>query len=73
MSRKTVGDNAILSVGEELRLGSPSLECDVLTFEDALDAGDRTRATTLYTGALMDGFFLATHSNETWPTTSRSA
>lgn len=56
--RKTLGEDAIVSAGDELRLASPPLECDVLAFEEALATGDLVRATRLYAGPLLDGFFL---------------
>ena len=65
--RKTLGEEVILSAGEELRLGSPPLDCDVLAFENALVLGQREQATGLYTGPLMDGFFLSDASEfENW-------
>ncbi len=56
--RKALGEDAIVSAAEELRLGSPPLECDVIAFESALAQGDRARAAALYAGPLLDGFFL---------------
>jgi DNA-binding SARP family transcriptional activator/TolB-like protein len=56
--RKTLGDGAIVSAGDELRLGAPPIECDVHGFEDALAEGDTARAADLYAGPLMDAFFL---------------
>jgi len=57
--RKALGEGVVLSVGDDLRLDATQLECDVLAFEEALAAGDRERATSLYTGPLLDGFFLS--------------
>jgi DNA-binding SARP family transcriptional activator/TolB-like protein len=57
--RKALGDAAIVSSGDELRLGHDALQCDVIAFEEALTAGDRERAIDLYAGAFLDGFFLS--------------
>ena len=57
--RKTLGDTAIVSAGEELRLGPGAFHCDVVAFGEALAAGDRERAIALYTGPFLDGFFLS--------------
>jgi DNA-binding SARP family transcriptional activator/TolB-like protein len=56
--RKTLGDTAIVSSGDELRLNCTAVECDVIAFEQALAAGDRERALELYAGPFLDGFFL---------------
>jgi DNA-binding SARP family transcriptional activator/TolB-like protein len=57
--RKALGDGVIVSTGDELRLDASRLECDVLAFREALAAGARDQADTLYTGPLLDGFFLS--------------
>jgi DNA-binding SARP family transcriptional activator/TolB-like protein len=56
--RKILGNSAILSAGEELRLGHAAVQCDVVAFEEALTAGDRERALGLYAGPFLDGFHL---------------
>ena len=56
--RQGLGDDAVLSVGDELRLNTDLVECDVHRFESALEAGDHQRAVELYEGPLLDGFFL---------------
>lgn len=61
--RRALGDEAILSTGDELRLGSDALEagrigCDLIAFETALDSGDIQGAVNLYGGPFLDGFFL---------------
>lgn len=58
VARKALGDGAIVSAGEEVRLGSPPPECDVIAFEAAVAQGDRHRAVALYTRPFLDGFFL---------------
>jgi DNA-binding SARP family transcriptional activator/TolB-like protein len=56
--RKALGEDAILSVGEELRLDPRAVRVDVLEFEEALADGDPERAVELYRGPFLDGFFL---------------
>jgi DNA-binding SARP family transcriptional activator/TolB-like protein len=57
--RKALGDTALVSSGDELRLDHAALQCDVVAFEEALAAGDRQRALGLYAGPFLDGFFLS--------------
>ncbi len=56
--RKALGEDAIVSAGDEVGIASPPLECDVLAFREALASGDPLRAAELYPGPLLDGFFL---------------
>lgn len=57
--RKTMGEAALISVGEELRLNLQVLPCDVVEFETYLAGGELERAVGLYRGPLLDGLFLA--------------
>ncbi|HEV2129980.1 MAG TPA: BTAD domain-containing putative transcriptional regulator [Longimicrobiaceae bacterium] len=57
--RKTLGEEAILSAGEELRFNPRVVQCDVIAFEEALATGDAERAVELYAGPFLDGFFLS--------------
>lgn len=56
--RRALGEEAILSAGEELRLDAGRVRCDVVAFEEALAAGERERAVALYSGPFLDGFHL---------------
>jgi DNA-binding SARP family transcriptional activator/TolB-like protein len=57
--RKALGDAAIVSSGDALRLDQTVIQCDVVAFEEALTVGDRERAIGLYSGPFLDGFFLS--------------
>jgi eukaryotic-like serine/threonine-protein kinase len=57
--RKALGDEAIVSVGDELRLNHDVLRVDVALFEAAIATGDRRGAVDLHRGPLLDGFFLS--------------
>jgi tetratricopeptide (TPR) repeat protein len=57
--RRTLGEETILSLGDELRLSDESLRCDVREFEDAIESGDAAGAVALYRGAFLDGFFVS--------------
>ncbi len=57
--RKALGEGVIHSAGDDLHLEPSRLGCDVLAFEEALASGDRERANELYSGPLLDGFFLS--------------
>jgi DNA-binding SARP family transcriptional activator/predicted negative regulator of RcsB-dependent stress response len=56
--RKALGETALLSAGDELRLGLDVIRVDVVEFEAALYAGRLEPAIELYVGAFLDGFFL---------------
>lgn len=56
--RRALGEEAVQSVGEVVRLDPESVRCDVCAFEDALEAEDVEAAVTLYDGPLVDGFYL---------------
>ena len=55
---QAVGDEAIVTVGDELRLNTAVVSSDVAEFEHAVEAGDRERAASLYGGPLLDGVYL---------------
>ena len=57
--RRAAGQEIIVSAGEELRLAPERAWSDVREFDAALASGDRQRAVRLYTGPLLDGFFLS--------------
>jgi tetratricopeptide (TPR) repeat protein len=54
--RKALGEDAIVTVGEELRLEPDRVHCDVVLFQEALEAGELERAVGLYSGPFLDGF-----------------
>ena len=57
--RKALGEEALLSSGDELLLNTKVVGADVLDFEFALEQGDHAAAAALYQGPLLDGFFLS--------------
>lgn len=56
--RQALGGEALLSVGDELRLDPCAVSSDVGDFEDALARGSPVRAVELYAGPFLDGFSL---------------
>ena len=56
--RRSIGEAAIVSTHDELRLDPAVVACDVVAFEEALAAGELERAIGLYTGPFLDGFHL---------------
>lgn len=65
--RRVLGQRAIVSAGEELRLDTAVVRCDVVDFKEALAAGDLERAVELYAGPFLDGFHLSdTPEFERW-------
>lgn len=57
--RSALGEAALLSEGEDLRLSPEVVGVDALDFDEALDRGDFARAATLYRGPFLDGFFVS--------------
>ncbi|MEX2282593.1 MAG: tetratricopeptide repeat protein [Gemmatimonadota bacterium] len=56
--RKALGDDALISAGDDLLLNTERVRSDVQSFEDALAGGDLQAAVAQYTGPLLDGFYL---------------
>jgi len=56
--RRALGDEAIVTEGDDLRLDEAHVDVDVRTFERALDAGETAVAIALYAGPLLDAFHL---------------
>ena len=56
---KALGGDAIVAVGDDLRLDPRRITTDVAEFEDALAKHEYARAATLCVGPFLDGFFLS--------------
>jgi DNA-binding SARP family transcriptional activator/TolB-like protein/Tfp pilus assembly protein PilF len=56
--RSTLGENALLSEGDDLRLNTENLRIDVAEFDAALGRRDFVRAAEIYRAPFLDGFFL---------------
>lgn len=70
--RKVLGEDAIVSVADQLSLNPDRLRCDVTEFEAATAAGDWDTASALYRGPFLDGFFLKDASEfEDWASMRR--
>ena len=66
------GGEVIKSAGEELRLSTDLLSCDVTSFEAAIECGDYQAAVDLYTGPFLDGFYLPNNDEfERWTDAER--
>ena len=57
--RSTLGESALLSEGDDLRLNADVMRTDVLDFDAALARRDFGAAVTLYCGPFLDGFFVS--------------
>ena len=57
--RKALGEAALQTDGDELRLNTGLVRTDISEFEAALAAGEHERAVGLYRGPFLDGFFLS--------------
>lgn len=56
--RRVLGSQAILSAADAVCLNADAVECDVVTFQSALEASDIERTVSVYTGPFLDGFHL---------------
>jgi len=56
--RSELDEEAVLSVGDDLRFNPDVLDCDVTRFDTALAADDFRSAVELYCGPFLDGFWL---------------
>jgi DNA-binding SARP family transcriptional activator/Flp pilus assembly protein TadD len=56
--RASLGDSALISDGEDLRLNEGLVTSDAADFEAALERNDLEEATTLYSGPFLDGFYV---------------
>ncbi|UCF20449.1 MAG: hypothetical protein JSU87_03305 [Gemmatimonadota bacterium] len=58
--RRSLGADVLLSRGDdEVGLAPGAIWCDVTAFEESLAAGRNEEALNLYSGELLDGFFVA--------------
>lgn len=70
--RSALGERALATFGDDLRLDDEAVTVDVRMFEAALDRGDHAAAAAVYRGPFLDGFFLADASEfEQWATRER--
>jgi TolB-like protein/DNA-binding SARP family transcriptional activator/Tfp pilus assembly protein PilF len=71
--RRTLGDDALFSDGDEIRLNPARLGCDLWAFREALESGDPGAAVAAYGGAFLDGVFLSDAEEfERWVEAERS-
>jgi TolB-like protein/DNA-binding SARP family transcriptional activator len=65
--RQSLGDDAVPTAGDGVRLNPERIRSDVQELAEALGSEDYKRAVALYRGPLLDGFFLAdTPEFERW-------
>jgi TolB-like protein/DNA-binding SARP family transcriptional activator len=57
--RTTLGETALMSEGDDLRLTADVVRTDAAEFDAALTRGDHAGAVALYKGPFLDGFFLS--------------
>ena len=56
--RRALGEAAVATAGDDVKLDDTNVRVDVRDFERALDAGTLEEAVPLYAGAFLDGFHL---------------
>ena len=57
--RRVLGEEAIVALGDDLRLNPALVESDVRAFQEAIAAQDFARAVAMRAGPFLDGFHLA--------------
>jgi TolB-like protein/DNA-binding SARP family transcriptional activator len=57
--RKSLGEEVLLSEGEDIRLNESLADVDVLDFMGALADGEHEKAARLYPAPFLDGFFIS--------------
>jgi TolB-like protein/DNA-binding SARP family transcriptional activator len=57
--RRVLGEDTILTIGDDLRLNRALIRSDAREFEELVAAGDFAAAVVLRTGPFLDGFHLA--------------
>lgn len=57
--RTALGEQALVTVGDDLQLGTDVVHVDVIDFESRIHRQEFEEAATLYRGPLLDGFFLS--------------
>jgi DNA-binding SARP family transcriptional activator/Tfp pilus assembly protein PilF len=57
--RGALGQTAVLSSAESVRLNPDVVSADVTAFQSALERGELEEAADLYTGPFLDGFYLS--------------
>lgn len=57
--RSALGKDALIAVGENVRLDPRVADCDVTRFEAAVAGGELEKAVDLYAGDFLDGFFIS--------------
>jgi DNA-binding SARP family transcriptional activator len=56
--RKALGDDALVSAGDDVTLSARAVKSDVGEMETALEAGELERAVALYRGPFLEGFYV---------------
>jgi TolB-like protein/DNA-binding SARP family transcriptional activator/Tfp pilus assembly protein PilF len=70
--RKALGQRAIVTLADNLRLDPEVIRSDAAEFRGALSRGERREAVTLYEGPFLDGFFVPdTPEFERWAEAER--
>jgi len=57
--RKELGEDAILSIGEDVALNSEVVRSDVVEFEQAVEQGNLQKAAEVYAGPFLKGFHVS--------------
>lgn len=64
--RRKIGGEAVIAVGDLLRIDLSHVRVDAIDFERAVDAGDPARAVQLYEGPFLEGFHLDSREFQGW-------
>lgn len=70
--RHEMGEDAVLSVADRLRLNADHVWSDIGAFDEAIDGARWDVAVELYGGAFLDGFYLSSAEFERWTESQRT-
>lgn len=71
--RSTLGEDSIVTTGDDVAVNEDRLESDVGAFLEAIERGEPARAADLYTGPFLDGIFVSDAPEfERWAETART-
>jgi len=70
--RRKIGGGGVIATGDLLRIDPSVVRVDAIEFEQAVDAGDPSRAVRLYAGRFLEGFHLDSREFQGWVDAERA-
>jgi TolB-like protein len=64
--RQKIGSDGVIAAGDLMRINRSVVQVDAIEFEQAVHAGDSSRAVQLYAGPFLEGFHLDSRAFQGW-------